>query len=135
MGRLVDSAELGLPNGDGFPEFVDPLTSQTSPYLYFSSHEGQGYRSNSASATFEFATAVQAAAEPYPPTGPYLQSATSPWKPKSFQIVSPGFDKYYGPFGVWTAETADSVLVKSAGSQRQYEVDNITNFHNSTLGR
>ena len=129
LSRLVDL------NNNGYPEFVDPLPSQTSPYLYFSSYEGQGYRSNSASSTFEFATAVQAAALPYPPTGPYLQSATSPWKAKSFQIVSPGFDHNYGPFGVWTRETADSVLVQTAGYQRQYEVDNITNFYSGTLGR
>lgn len=126
LSRLVDT------NNNGYPEFVDPLPSQTNPYLYVSSYEGQGYRSNSASTTFEFATAAQAAALPYPPTGPYLQSATSPWKAKSFQIVSPGFDHNYGPFGVWTAETAESVLT---GATRQYEVDNITNFHSGTLGR
>lgn len=34
VSRLVDSGTT--PNG--FPEFVDPLPSQTSPYLYFSSY-------------------------------------------------------------------------------------------------
>ena len=35
--RLVDK------DGDGFSEYVDPLPSQSSPYLYFSSNDGRGY--------------------------------------------------------------------------------------------
>ncbi|MEK6261741.1 MAG: type II secretion system protein [Planctomycetota bacterium] len=140
VSRLVDSNTT--PNG--FPEFVDPIPAQTSPYLYFSSYEGQGYRSNPASATYEFASVPLYPAAgpylpnnnaPYPPFGPYLQSATSPWKPKSFQIVSPGSDRNYGPFGVWTPETSDSLFVSSTNYQRQYEADNITNFHSTTLGK
>lgn len=128
--RLVDT------NNNGYPEFVDQLPSQSYPYLYMSSYEGQGYRSNSSLATFEFATAAQAAATPFPPTGPYLQSQTvttsTPWKAKSFQIVSPGFDNNYGPFGVWTEASAEADL---SATNRNYEVDNITNFHSTTLGR
>lgn len=130
VARFVDT------NGNGYPEFVDPLPSQKNPYLYISSYEGQGYRSNSALTTYEFATAAQASAIPYPPTGPYLQSVSgttsTPHKAKSFQLVSPGFDGYYGPFGVWTEKTWESDLTTG---NRKYEVDNITNFHSSTLGK
>ncbi len=35
--RLVDK------DGDGFWEYVDPIPSQSSPYLYFDSNDGQGY--------------------------------------------------------------------------------------------
>ena len=35
--RLVDK------DGDLLPEYVDPLPSQSSPYLYFSSNDGRGY--------------------------------------------------------------------------------------------
>ena len=120
-------------DSDGFPELIDPLPSQSSPYLYFSSYGGAGYRYNSASPLFEFATAAQAAALPYPPTQPYLQGSgagAQPWKAKSFQIISPGYDRQYGTFGSYSTDTAASDL----SGAREKESDNITNFSNGTLG-
>ena len=122
--RLVDV------DSDGMAEFVDPLPSQTQPYLYLSSYEGIGYQA------IEFGGGG--------PICPYLQSSslTAPatwasvlslprWKPKSYQIISPGFDKQYGTFGPFAPEVADGQL---AGA-RDGENDNITNVHSGTLGR
>ena len=118
-------------NRNGMPEYLDPLPGQTYPYLYFSSYDGASYRSSELAAPgLEFV---------------YLQgaSATSQaWKPKTFQIVSPGFDRAYGkggpflpkgatgPLPGWT--TAAAVVVTAA--ERDAEHDNITNFYSGTLG-
>lgn len=118
-------------NGNGFPEYVDPLPAQTAPYLYFSSYGGAGYRYNPSSPLYEFSTTTVA---PYfYPQQPYLQgtgAGAQPWKAKSFQIVSPGYDHRYGPFGSFSAETIGSDF---SGS-REIEADNITNFAGGTLG-
>jgi general secretion pathway protein G len=116
-------------NGNGFPEFVDSLPAQTSPYLYFTSYGGSGYRYNSASPLFEFA--ASSSAPTFPPTGPYLQgtgAGAQPWKPKSFQIISPGYDHKYGPFGTYADTNSD------LSGARDVEADNITNFAPGTLG-
>ncbi|MCX7408729.1 MAG: type II secretion system protein [Planctomycetales bacterium] len=117
-------------NGNGMPEYLDPLPGQTNPYLYFSSYDGAGYRGSELAAPgLEFV---------------YLQGAAATsqaWRPKSFQIVSPGFDHAYGKGGPflpkapvqlpsWT--TAATVVVTEA--QRATEDDNITNFHGGLLG-
>ena len=117
-------------NGNGMPEYLDPLPSQTNPYLYFSSYDGAGYRGSELAAPgLEFV---------------YLQGAAATsqaWKPKNFQIISPGFDRQYGKGGPflpkaspslpgWT--TAASVVVTDA--ERATEEDNITNFYSGTLG-
>jgi prepilin-type N-terminal cleavage/methylation domain-containing protein len=123
--RLIDL------NGNGFPELVDPLPAQTAPYLYFSSYGGAGYRYNPASPLFEFA--ASSTAPLFFPTQPYLQGSAAgaqPWKPKSFQIISAGYDHKYGTFGPYTSDTAASDL---SGS-RENEADNITNFASGTLG-
>lgn len=117
-------------NNNGFPELIDPLPAQTVPYLYFSSYGGAGYRYNSSSPLFEFA--ASSTAPYYYPTQPYLQGTGAgalPWKAKSFQIISPGFDHQYGSFGPYATDGASSLL---SGS-RQNEADNITNFANGQL--
>ena len=118
-------------DGDNFPEFVDPLPSQTAPYVYASSYSGAGYRYNSSSPLFEFAGS--STGPMFFPTMPYLQGSGAgalPWKAKGFQIVSPGYDKKYGTFGSYSTDTASSDL---SGS-RDVEADNITNFAPGTLG-
>ncbi len=118
-------------DSDGFPELIDPLPSQTAPYLYFSSYGGAGYRYNASSPLNEFATTSSA---PYfPPTQPYLQGSgagAQPWKAKSIQIISPGYDHKYGTFGAYSTNTAASDL----SGAREIEADNITNFASGTLG-
>ena len=122
--------DAGTPNG--FPEYRDPLPSQTYPYQYFSSYDGQGYDPTE----FGPGTLVE----------PYRQgtTATSPyWKPNSYQIVSPGYDRAYGFGGAYVATGTDRVpsgttvasqypnLFSSSAptaAQRAPETDNITNF-------
>lgn len=118
-------------DSDGFPELVDPLPAQSAPYLYFSSYGGAGYRYSAASPLSEFPSS--STAPMYPPTQPYLQgtgAGAQPWKAKSFQIISPGYDHKYGTFGTYSTDTASSDL---SGS-RENEADNITNFAPGTLG-
>jgi prepilin-type N-terminal cleavage/methylation domain-containing protein len=118
-------------DGDGYPEFVDTLPSQSSPYLYFSSYGGAGYRYNSASPLFEFG--LTSSPPLFFPVQPYLQGSgagATPWNSKSFQIISPGFDHKYGTFGSYSVDTANSDLTGS----RDIEADNITNFGQGTLG-
>lgn len=117
-------------NNNGFPEYVDPLPGQTRGYLYFSSYGGAGYRYNPSSPLFEFATS--STAPDFYPLQPYLQGTgvgAQPWKPKSFQIISPGYDHMYGAFGNYAVDGASGLL---SGS-RENEADNITNFANGTL--
>lgn len=118
-------------DSDGFPEFKDMLTGQTAPYLYFSSYGGAGYRYNPASPLYEFSTTT---VDPYfYPQQPYMQGSSAgatPWNSKTFQIISPGYDRKYGPFGVYSADSAASDLTGA----REIEADNITNFGQGTLG-
>jgi prepilin-type N-terminal cleavage/methylation domain-containing protein len=55
---------------------------------------------------------------------PYLQSGTKFWNPKSFQIISAGPNKVFGPGGLW----GQGSLPPRAGE------DDFSNFHNSKLG-
>jgi hypothetical protein len=116
QGRLLPSPTTGH---DNLHAFLDPLPSQTSPYLYMSSYEGRGYQISDlgAGSLSDF----------------YRQgeTATSPaWNPTGVQIISPGMDKQYGTGGPWLEAKASTQL----GGNRQVEEDNITNFHNTTLG-
>lgn len=125
--RLIDTSTPA----NGFPELMDPLPGQTAPYLYFSSYGGAGYRYSASSPLKEFASA--SSAPYYPPTQPYLQGSAAgaqAWKPKSFQIISPGYDHKYGTFGSFSTDTAASDL----SGAREIEADNITNFASGTLG-
>jgi prepilin-type N-terminal cleavage/methylation domain-containing protein len=126
-----DTSRLSDINNNGFPELLDPLPGQTSPYLYFSSYGGTGYRYNSSSPLFEFTTS--SVAPYYYPTQPYLQGSgagAQPWKSKSFQIISPGADHMYGAFGSYAVEGASGTL----SGPRSMEADNITNFASGRLG-
>ena len=138
--RFSDLAETpSFPNGDGFPEYRDPLPNQTTPYLYYSSYDGQGYRDTVA--PFEFDTTASGSAGL---SAAYRQgtAATAPrWKANSFQIISPGYDRQYGYGGTYLPTESDRLPVCPAiGStpaptqkQRDYEADNITNFSQGEL--
>ncbi len=130
---------------DGFPEYVDPLPSQTAPYLYYSAYDGGGYNSLSNTEFTLINTNFAGLIEPYRQgigvNAPYF-------KPNGFQIISPGYDKQYGFGGAYvttgssrlpTSPTVDpqypnafSTAAPTSG-QRVFESDNITNFSEGTL--
>lgn len=136
-------------DGDGFPEYLDSLPSQTAPYLYYSSYGGQGYNSQVGTLiTNEFAliaTNFNGLTEPYRQG----TAATAPyWKSNSYQIISPGFDRKYGFGGAYLSTGSDrtpsgstvaaqysnsfSNTAPTAG-ERLVEADNITNFSDGQL--
>ena len=107
-------------DGDGMLDYMDSLSNQQTPILFVSSNNGQGYSTADGNLNF------------------YVQAdGTTPWKPNSFQLISPGED---GEFGF-------SPVINSAslpqGAPQQYsddytvpqnQPDNITNFSQGTLG-
>ena len=97
---------------DGFREYLDPLPGQTKPYLYISSNDGQGYD------PADFDGAMRDIYR----TG--FSPDAKPWKPKGYQIISPGTDREYGIGGVYDPESPD---LKN-DSNRTAEFDNVTNF-------
>ena len=119
--------DVGTPNG--FPEYRDPLPSQTMPYLYYSGYDGTGYQST------EFQPIVTGGLwQPYR-TGTVL---TAPlWKPNSYQIISPGYDRAYGYGGAYIASGTDRLPVPASppptAAARAPETDNITNFSDGEL--
>lgn len=137
--RLVDV------NGNGFPEYRDPYPGQRSPYLYYSSYDGAGYRTTGA--TNEFSNATDSFGE-MTPAHPYLNgpaATAEPFNPRTFQLISPGPDGIYGPLGPYVARAQDPLpawtwtnpatmsTVNFTVDQRQSERDNITNFGSGML--
>ena len=120
IGRVVDI------NGNGIPEYLDPLSGQTAPYAYLSAYGGRGYN-------------IGDITGPTPASGLSLTnyyrqgtSATGPaWKPKTYQIISTGFDGDHGPGGAYDEDSADTQLTGTRAAER----DNITNFQQSTLAQ
>lgn len=128
--RLVDL------DGDGAYEYLDTIPGQVTPYMYLSSYDGSGYQ---APDLVFFGNVSQDM------LSPYMQGEGVPWKNKSFQIISPGFDFTYGTGGFYTpgidmAQTLfdpdlplqpDPSLV-DYNPVRLVETDNITNFSEGT---
>jgi hypothetical protein len=115
-----------------------------------SSYEGQGYRpygldglpgvagvdDDGANGTDDLGEVGFAGSDDELPAGTladiYRQGATptsSPWKDKSYQIVSPGADMAYGLGGNFNPDTSQSDLAGARNAER----DNITNFHSGPL--
>jgi prepilin-type N-terminal cleavage/methylation domain-containing protein len=151
-----DAARLMDLDGDGVPEYVDPLPGQTMPYQYFSSNGGRGYRlrglvdsssspiANDALAQFEVIPNTLESV--YYQTARLISSppASSPthtigyWNPKGFQIISPGFDNKYGTGGGYRDKTFfdfDPDDGTTAPRNAPSENDNITNFSGGVLVR
>lgn len=134
-GRLTDK------DGDWLGEYKDTLPQQTMPYVYFSA-SGGGYRTapttagmaisaanpwfntdnrdatTSANTLMNYAYYVS-----FNPTVSPVMSA--PYKPKGYQIISPGSDATYGTGGLFNPETTSSLST--------FDRDNITNFHSGRL--
>lgn len=129
-GRLTDK------DNDWLPEYKDTLPQQTMPYVYFNASSGS-YRTNSGA----------------PPTGPanptptpnwyntdgfpflnfaYYSSvdpasprASAPYKPRGFQIISPGSDGIFGTGGKFNPDDTSNLS--------RDDRDNLTNFHSGRL--
>lgn len=136
-GRLRDL------NGNGFPEYVDTLPGQQTPYLYLNSYDGRGYSAidlpSAAPAATPFPTSMTVFASVYT----QASAATAPaHKPNSYQLISPGVDGRYGIGGYfsstdsnwWTTPAARTADNDGDGiKDGQNEWDNITNFSNGVL--
>ena len=148
-------------DNDGFREYVDPIPSQTSPYLYFDSNDGRGYSTTLINDLNNNASwcHTDCFLDGYLGSGqsggfswngnwmphPYATSITGttpadqisgfiPYMPKKYQIISPGF-------GGANAGSPD----KAYGNGGLFDPknnstllltpdgDNITNFHPGTL--
>ena len=121
-------------DNDGFPEYKDPLPSQSMPYLYYSGYGGQGY------ATTEFGGG--GLSEPYRQGTANTQQA---WKANSYQIISPGYDRNYGFGGAYVTTGSNRLPIDATqypntftattatAALRKFESDNITNFSEGQL--
>lgn len=105
--RLVDVVPTGSP---GFLEYVGPLPSHTTPYIYLSSYDGVAYRTNDA---------IEAGLQTY-----YTSADGTPWRAQAWQIIDSGADDEFGNGGVYDK---DGVAITSDLS-RNAERDNISNF-------
>jgi len=90
--------------------YKDPLPGQSGAYLYASSYNGRGYRDADIGSYM---------------TSAYGQTAGGKWKPKTHQIISPGYDGLHGLGGTYNP---DNTATLGANDK-----DNITNFVSSTL--
>lgn len=104
LDRLIDR------DNDGMVEYLDTLSGQSRPIVYFSSYEGRGYRPDEMTLTGAFI---------------YREAASVPWKRDTFQLISPGRDGEYGTGGVYSSSGGNSLSVEDR--------DNITNFSSGTL--
>ncbi|WP_166830572.1 type II secretion system protein [Thalassoroseus pseudoceratinae] len=132
-GRLVDNIPSG---GNGFPEYVDPLPNQTAPYGYLSANNGRGYAAGTMPYRLpgEDANLNNTLDASEDANSNSTLDVGQPFKPDSYQIVSPGFDNEHGTGGTYDPETADAKLGYDANpSTRSAERDNITNFHPGML--
>lgn len=118
-------------DGDWFPEYRDPLTQQTNPYLYFNGTSG--YRTDfpispwhnidnyGGPATMSINNAY------YSNFLPAVAPAMSvPHKAQGIQIISPGADTLYGTGGLFNPAMPALLGIDDR--------DNITNFHSGRLG-
>lgn len=128
--RLTDK------DGDWIPEYRDTLPQQTMPYVYFNGSNGS-YRTNvgmppagPANPTptpswyntdgFPFLNFAY-----YSSIDPASPRASAPYKPKAYQIISPGSDGVYGSGGRFSPDDTSNLS--------KDDRDNITNFHSGRL--
>lgn len=147
-------------NSNGVYEYVDPLPSQIVPYQYFSAYEGRGYRLGGydgdvstpgdnevlAIGTVQFVAPYLSQDTNWPDqtgsttTAVGLIPAGIPYNQKSFQIVSPGIDQEFGRGGLYLEDEGVCIWNQSSDAfrdrefNRDYEIDNLTNFTPGRLG-
>lgn len=148
VSRVKDS------DGNNINEWYDPIASQTSPYLYFSSYEGRGYVLNELPNTgkaylylsdiYRASSSVPNTSNGYlPPSSRTVDSngnvvaSGSQLLPaqnsQSCQIISPGFDGNFGQGGVFNSNLPNSGLTDSSGNPDTAAFDNLTNFNGGRL--
>ncbi|HBL43002.1 prepilin-type N-terminal cleavage/methylation domain-containing protein [Gimesia sp.] len=116
ISRFVDTDAATNP-GEFAPEYLDSFPSQQVPYLYLSSYGGRGYRSGDLGTIMD---------DVYRQGDPASSTLGPPFKPKSFQIISPGSDYQLGEGGNYSPG-------KNLPGNRAVEADNITNFVSGSL--
>lgn len=134
--RLVDVYAGASAGSNGFPEYVDPLPNQTAPYGFLSANNGRGYPAGSSPyrAPGEDDNLNNVLDSGEDANGNMVLDPGLPFKPETYQIVSPGFDGDYGAGGTYDPETASAKLGYDAEpSSRRGDRDNITNFHQGML--
>lgn len=134
-GRLTDK------DNDWLPEYKDTLPQQTMPYVYFSASSGS-YRTAPTTSGMPISAANpwvntdnrDAAMSGYtlmnyayyvsfnPSVSPVM---SAPYKPKGYQIISPGSDGAYGTGGLFNPDNTSNLSTKDR--------DNISNFHSGRL--
>lgn len=119
-----DQTRIRDTDNNGLFEYHDILQSPGRPYLYFSSYEGRGYKP----------------AELCMGMTDFYRTASAPFKPHSFQIISPGIDGEYGDGGFYDPENTTMSLAQgrpATGTNQngRAEYDNITNFSSGMLVR
>ncbi len=113
----------------GIPEYRDPISGQTRPYVYIHSDD---YRAHDD--TVDPSTSMAEYEMLSPPLPAVLlpraykqsDSLRSYYKGKTFQIISPGFDTEYGLGGIYEAD--DTTHDGTTGHIGRLDEDNITNF-------
>lgn len=130
-GRFVDT------DGDGFPEYLDPIGGQTQPYLYFATgyrtqNDGSGNWINADNWDLTSPTSqrMRRAYYQYPIASNAFPPPTTaqPHNASSFQIISAGFDYTYGDGGAFDPNNDTNNATMSTQDR-----DNITNFHSGML--
>lgn len=111
--RLVDL------DGDDMPEYVDTLPSQSTPYMYVSAYAGTYAPADMTIGSLSMTDVYRVAG-----------AGSVAHNPSTYQIISPGPDGSYGEGGRFNPDTALQDF-----SARQFEQDNITNFHSGMLAR
>ena len=106
------------------PGYRDPIPNQQTPYAYgsaVSSARGAGYQAG------DFATGTTSSLGIV-----YTTPSGQPHKPRSFQIISPGYDfTFRGPGGSpGTDYDGQSIIDPTRANER----DNISNFSNGEFG-
>jgi len=117
--RFVDT-DVAVAPGEFAPEYLDSFPSQQKPYIYLSSYDGRGYRTADFAGTGLLDVYRQGDPSVTPPT------SAPAFKPKSYQIISPGADYEFGTGGNYDPG-------KNLPASRGVEVDNVTNFVSGSL--
>jgi prepilin-type N-terminal cleavage/methylation domain-containing protein len=134
-----DSKRLVDLDSDGMPEYLDALPGQSRPLQYLSSYEGAGYRPYGrdgihGNADDELLT--NSMLWIYTRTkGSNTAAPGEPYNPKTFQIISPGFDREYGKGGIVDAENGVSDMTTAAPLHLPAGNTNIINTPNTTVTR
>ena len=121
--RVKDSITESEGGNTGIPEYLDPLEGQSRPYHYMHS---SSYKDHD---PLEFTAPLAAALLP----NVYRQNdgARTYYKPKTFQLISPGFDGLYGVSGIYEIDdTAHDGTAEHIGDE---DKDNIANFAGGML--